>query len=66
MTRESDPHEPWLVGALFSRTGVTAVIAATQRRGTFRAIGAINASGSFGITPKSRRAVIPDPYLAGH
>ena len=38
MGRERDRHEPWRVGVLFSRTGVTAVIEETQLRGTLLAI----------------------------
>jgi branched-chain amino acid transport system substrate-binding protein len=45
MRRGRDGREPWRVGVLFSRTGVTAVIEETQLRGTLLAIEEINSAG---------------------
>jgi branched-chain amino acid transport system substrate-binding protein len=59
MGRERDRHEPWRVGVLFSRTGVTAVIEETQLRGTLLAIEEINASG--GINGRELVPIIYDP-----
>jgi ABC-type branched-subunit amino acid transport system substrate-binding protein len=60
MTRERDRHEPWRVGVLFSRTGVTAVIEATQLRGTLLAIEEINAAGGI-----NGRELVPVGYDPG-
>ena len=51
--------EPWRVGVLFSRTGVTAVIEETQLRGTLLAIEEINAAG--GINGRELAPIIYDP-----
>jgi ABC-type branched-subunit amino acid transport system substrate-binding protein len=51
--------EPWLVGVLFSQTGVTAVIEETQLRGTLLAIEEINAAG--GVNGRELVPVVYDP-----
>jgi branched-chain amino acid transport system substrate-binding protein len=51
--------EPWRVGVLFSRTGVTAVIEETQLQGTILAIEEINAAG--GVNGRELVPIIYDP-----
>lgn len=51
--------EPWRVGVLFSRTGVTAVIEETQLQGTILAIDEINSAG--GINGRELVPIIYDP-----
>lgn len=57
--RSETSHEPWRVGVLFSRTGVTAVIEETQLHGTILAIEEINAAG--GVNGRNLKPVIYDP-----
>jgi branched-chain amino acid transport system substrate-binding protein len=59
MGRLAVTHEPWRVGVLFSRTGVTAVIEETQLRGTLLAIEEINAAG--GVNDREFTPIIYDP-----
>jgi ABC-type branched-subunit amino acid transport system substrate-binding protein len=51
--------EPWRIGVLFSTTGVTAVIEASQLRGTLLAIEEVNAAG--GINGRELEPVLYDP-----
>lgn len=51
--------EPWRVGVLFSRTGVTAVIEETQLQGTILAIDEINSAG--GVNGRELVPIIYDP-----
>jgi len=55
----STTHEPWKVGVLFSRTGVTSVIEETQLRGTLLAIDEINQAG--GVNGREIVPIIYDP-----
>jgi ABC-type branched-subunit amino acid transport system substrate-binding protein len=57
--KSSRNHEPWRVGVLFSRTGVTAVIEETQFHGTTLAIEEINAAG--GVNGRELQPVTYDP-----
>lgn len=59
MAGTAPDHEPWRVGVLFSRTGVTAVAEETQIRGTLLAIEEVNATG--GINGRELVPVIYDP-----
>jgi branched-chain amino acid transport system substrate-binding protein len=59
MARHRAGNEPWRVGVLFSRTGVTAVIEETQLRGTLLAIEEINADG--GVNGRELVPIIYDP-----
>lgn len=59
MARSATSHEPWRIGVLFSRTGVTAVIEETQLHGTMLAIEEINATG--GVNEREFAPVIYDP-----
>jgi branched-chain amino acid transport system substrate-binding protein len=51
--------EPWLVGVLFSQTGVMSVIEQTQLRGTLLAIEEINAAG--GVNGRELLPIVYDP-----
>ncbi|MFL5260107.1 MAG: transporter substrate-binding domain-containing protein [Hyphomicrobiales bacterium] len=59
MANARNSHEPWRVGVLFSRTGVTAVIEETQLNGTMLAIEEINAAG--GVNGRELAPVAYDP-----
>ncbi|MBX6320635.1 MAG: transporter substrate-binding domain-containing protein [Rhodospirillaceae bacterium] len=60
MIRDTRTDEPWRIGVLFSRTGVTAVIEESQLKGTLLAIEEINAAGGV-----NRREVVPIIYDPG-
>ena len=45
MARHHDGSEPWRIGVLFSRTGVTAVIEQSQLQGTLLAVEEVNSAG---------------------
>ncbi len=51
--------EPWRVGVLFSRTGVTGAIEQTQFNGTLLALSEVNAAG--GVLDRPLEAVAYDP-----
>ncbi len=59
MIRDSRTSEPWRVGVLFSRTGVTAVIEESQLKGTLLAIEEINAAG--GVNGREVVPIVYDP-----
>lgn len=59
MAKAVTGYEPWRVGVLFSRTGVTAVIEETQLHGTMLAIEEINSKG--GVNGRELTPVIYDP-----
>ena len=59
MAKPATSYEPWRVGVLFSRTGVTAVIEETQLHGTMLAIEEINTSG--GVNGREFAPVMYDP-----
>jgi Periplasmic binding protein domain len=57
--RHSVGSEPWRIGVLFSRTGVTAVIEQSQLQGTLLALEEVNSAG--GINGRELVPVIYDP-----
>ena len=57
--RRGAGSEPWRIGVLFSTTGVTAVIEASQLRGTLLAIEEVNAAG--GVNGRELEPVLYDP-----
>jgi ABC-type branched-subunit amino acid transport system substrate-binding protein len=59
MIGNSRTSEPWRVGVLFSRTGVTAVIEESQLKGTLLAIEEINAAG--GVNGREVVPIVYDP-----
>ena len=59
MAKSPAGQEPWRVGVLFSRTGVTAVIEQTQLNGTMLAIEEINAAG--GVNGRELAPIVYDP-----
>ena len=59
MARHHDGSEPWRIGVLFSRTGVTAVIEQSQLQGTLLAVEEVNSAG--GVNGREVVPVIYDP-----
>ena len=59
MIRHSVGSEPWRIGVLFSRTGVTAVIEQSQLQGTLLALEEVNGAG--GVNGRELVPVIYDP-----
>ncbi|MBM3585264.1 MAG: amino acid ABC transporter substrate-binding protein [Alphaproteobacteria bacterium] len=59
MVKRTGGTEPWRIGVLFSRSGVTAVIEETQLQGTILAIEEVNASG--GVNGREIEPVCYDP-----
>jgi branched-chain amino acid transport system substrate-binding protein len=57
MGRSRGSEEPWRIGLLFSRTGVTAVIEESQLKGALLAVEEINAAGGV-----NQREVVPIVY----
>ena len=60
MIRHSVGSEPWRIGVLFSRTGVTAVIEQSQLQGTLLALEEVNGAGGI-----NGRELVPVIYDAG-
>ena len=56
---DSRTTEPWRIGVLFSRTGITAVIEESQLKGTLLAIDEINQAG--GINGRELLPIVYDP-----
>lgn len=57
---DSRTTEPWRIGVLFSRTGVTAIIEESQLKGTLLAVDEINQAG--GVNGRELVPIVYDPH----